>query len=337
MVRPSAHHAELARRKVSKLLEETASLEPSARLERLEGEVRTALAAQKLQMLESFSLIFGNGLTTDLISEHPVHDDGQIWDEVGFGHGHHHNHHMHLRRHTQHGLDHARAIGRHIAFENEFGIGAHDLRVAYIVGSGLAWRAVPTDPENENAQLTADINDALEAFAEQEELQEFEQEFVFRCDRDGEAFVRLFLNADGPLRVRFLPPESVRQPPHDEAPLAPLGIQHDLHDPKLILAYWVVDLGSTVPVPVSADFGIDGFPMPQILHTKLNADSSEVRGWPTMWPVRRNLARSEKLLRNMSYVSTLQAGIALIRKHEAATKNEVESFLDQARDLLVQK
>ncbi len=46
-----------------------------------------------------------------------------------------------------------------------------------------------------------------------------------------------------------------------------------------------------------------------------------------MYPIRKNLTRAVKLLRNMSIATEIQTAIALIRKHEQATKTAVRSFI----------
>ena len=49
-------------------------------------------------------------------------------------------------------------------------------------------------------------------------------------------------------------------------------------------------------------------------------------------PVRKNLRRAEKLLRNMSVVAEIQSAIALIRKHRQATATGVQQFVASQAD-----
>ena len=60
-------------------------------------------------------------------------------------------------------------------------------------------------------------------------------------------------------------------------------------------------------------------------HRKANVAANVPRGVPLFYPVRRNLARAEKLLRNMAAVSDIQTAIALIRKHRAAGRSSRRS------------
>ena len=56
------------------------------------------------------------------------------------------------------------------------------------------------------------------------------------------------------------------------------------------------------------------------------------RGLPLFYPVRKNLRRAEKLLRNMSVVAEIQSAIAIIRKHRAGTKDSVRQFVADGAD-----
>ena len=56
------------------------------------------------------------------------------------------------------------------------------------------------------------------------------------------------------------------------------------------------------------------------------------RGLPLYTPVRKNLRRAEKLLRNMSVVAEIQSAIALIRKHRGASRSGVEQFVAGGAD-----
>jgi capsid protein len=71
----------------------------------------------------------------------------------------------------------------------------------------------------------------------------------------------------------------------------------------------------------------------ELQHRKANVDANVKRGLPLFAPVRKNLRRAEKLLRNMSVVAEIQSAIALIRRHRAATRSSVERFVSDTADL----
>jgi hypothetical protein len=332
-------HAD-ARKRLQTILQETRQLEPRERAERLRQELDASLAERKLVLAESMSLIFGGG-TSSLVTEDPRYDDGEVWDETGHGGSRSRGGIFTGRASgviTRRDLDVAREVCRWLSRENEYVIGSMETRVSYTVGEGLVWRAVPRDRMAEDRALTHAANEALEAFREQEVMDLVEQEWVRRQDRDGEALLRVFANADGPPRCRFLEPEQLDPPPAVEGlterarHALSLGVEVDSIDVRTVLAYWVREDALVDPVRVQVDMGMG---ITHVHHAKANVDLSDPRGWPTYWPVRRNMARAEKLLRNMSYVAALQAAIALIRKHENATKSEVEALLEQHQHLAV--
>lgn len=320
---------------------------PHSELQQHETELRAALAEamaerdrEQKTFSESFSLLFGSGSgSLDLVGEDPRHDDGQVWDEVGLRGG---GRHTRGRRRLalKRDLDRAREIARALQEENEFVIGASANRVSYIVGEGVNWRAVPRDRAAEDPAMTRAAGDLIEAWEDREMGDILDQELVSRMDRDGEALVRLYGNADGLLRARFLDPDLLvtplesssiettqqRRARHFGVDVAP----HDVRDVRGYFTREGMEASQGVQyVPAWLPMGIPG-----VIHAKANVDMAEPRGWPTFWPLRRNMARSEALLRASSYVATLQSSIALIRKYDRASKDQVQNFLQNHRDLL---
>jgi capsid protein len=192
-------------------------------------------------------------------------------------------------------------------------------RISYIVGSGHSYRAVAHRGAEVDERLLAEVQDVLDEFVSINQWRRRQQEVVRRRDRDGECFLRLFPSADGSVRVRFVEPDQVATPRHragEEA--ATHGILTEADDVETVVAYFVD--GQTVP----AD---------EMQHRKANVDGNVKRGLPLFYPVRKNLRRAEKLLRNMSVVAEIQSAIAIIRKHAAATASGLEQFVCQQADL----
>jgi len=159
----------------------------------------------------------------------------------------------------------------------------------------------------------------VDDFIRRNSWQRRQQEIVRRKDRDGECFLRLFTAADGTTRLRFVEPAQVATPP-EAAGLAHhgLGIITDPHDVETVEGFYV-----------------DGKPVDaaEIQFRKANVDVNVKRGLPLFYPVRKNLRRAEKLLRNMSVVAEIQSAIAIIRKHRAATSSGVRQFVQDQADL----
>src|SRR3954467_7140799 len=132
-------------------------------------------------------------------------------------------------------------------------------------------------------------------------------------DRDGEAFLRFFTDRDGMTRVSPIQPDQVVTPTTLTGdPSASFGIQTEADDVENVVGYYVD--GEFVEAR-------------DVQHRRANVDFNVKRGIPLYTPVRKNLRRAERLLRNMSIVAEIQSAIALIRKHRGASRNGIEQFV----------
>ena len=210
---------------------------------------------------------------------------------------------------------------RVLAAGNEFAINGHENRISYIVGSGHAYRAVARKGHSRRESLLSGVQAVLDEFAVINHWHKRQQEIMRRKDRDGECFLRLFPAPDGTTRMRFVEPDQVTTPADRAGDAsASFGIQTDPADVETVIGYWIdgrwIDAG-------------------EIQHRKANVDANVKRGLPLFYPVRKNLRRAEKLLRNMSVVSEIQSAIAIIRKHATATNAGLEQFVANGADLSV--
>jgi len=241
-------------------------------------------------------------------------------------------------------LDAIRDECRRLARLNPFAINGHENRINYLVGSGHTY----TFTAKQGTPLAAEIRDAeraerktrkgggtieetpdplepvqqvWEEFAASSRWYARQQEIVRRRDRDGECFLRFFTGSDGTLRIRFVEPAQVNTPAeHVNDKRQSWGIVTDPEDVETVEGYWID--GKLVD---AAD----------IQHRKLGADFNQKRGLPLFYPVRKNLSRAAKLLRNMTVVSEIQTSIALIRKHTYAVKGALEDALSSNADVSV--
>ena len=214
---------------------------------------------------------------------------------------------------TQEQLAEIRQQCRHLAATNEFAINGIENRTSYLVGSGHVYRASVRKGVEASAELETEVQAVLDEFMHVNRWQNRQQEIVRRLDRDGEAFLRFFVDTQGITRVRFVEPDQVQTPSelaNHEA--ASFGIQTEPHDVETVLGYYID--GEAVDAAA-------------IQHRKANVDANVKRGLPLYYPVRKNLRRIEKLLRNMSVVAEIQSAIALIRKHRGASRSGVEQFV----------
>ena len=268
------------------------------------------------RLLEAF-----DELWDDLVDpSEPFYDtDGSRWPQVGATSGRTDATGIAFASESQ--LAEIRNQCRSLAVNNEFAINGHENRVSYVVGSGHSYRVTPRGRRSASEGLVRDGQDVLDDFVRENRWHQRQQEIVRRRDRDGEVFLRFFTAEDGSIRIRFVEPAQVATP-MDRAgdPSASFGIQTDPEDVETVLGYYV-DNGW---VEASS-----------IQHRKANVDANVKRGLPLFYPVRKNLRRAEKLLRNMSVVAEIQSAIAIIRKHGAGTKSSVEQFVQSQADASV--
>jgi hypothetical protein len=206
-----------------------------------------------------------------------------------------------------------RAQCRRLAATNEFAINGHENRISYIVGPGHSYRAAICKGMDATSDVALDVQKLIERFENENRWQLRQQEIVRRIDRDGEAFLRFFVDSDGMTRVRFIEPDQVATPAELAGdPSASFGIQTDPQDVETVVGYYVD--GQFVDAR-------------DVQHRRANVDFNVKRGLPLYAPVRKNLRRAERLLRNMSIVAEIQSAIALIRKHRGASRSGIEQFV----------
>ena len=224
---------------------------------------------------------------------------------------------------------------RRLAVSNEFAINGHENRISYLVGAGHSYQATICKGMDGPPEIALEVQEVIDRFVVENRWHERQQEIVRRLDRDGEAFLRFFVDHDGMTRVRFIEPDQVAEPNSsvvrgqlsvaanhgqrttDNGPSSSFGILTEPDDVEAVLGYWVdgelVDAG-------------------EVQHRRANVDFNVKRGLPLYTPVRKNLRRAEKLLRNMSVVAEIQSAIALIRKHRGASRSGIEQFVAAEAD-----
>lgn len=213
---------------------------------------------------------------------------------------------------------------------NEFAINAIENRASYIVGTGFTYKVVrkntqPGKPSG-NDRLCKMAQDVLDRFRAACDWGELEQEIVVRNDTDGETFLQWFPQPSGGVAVRVVEPEWVRSPSGSVEPHCSFGIETDPQDIEDRRGYHVV---ADPTISLETEF----VPADEILHLKLNTKRNSKRGLPTLLPVRKNLERAEKLLRNMSTLAQIQATFALIRKHKNYSGGAISAFQGQQADV----
>lgn len=245
-----------------------------------------------------------------------LHDDGEEWLALGVG-----SSGERLERFgfdTEQELRLAREECRILAMLNEFAINGHENRISYVIGTGHGYRAVTKKKKEISEDTLTAVQESIDEFVRVNNWQDRQQERMRRLDRDGESFVRYFPGADGVLRVRFVEPAQVSSSGGGVPAADTFGIKTDRDDVETVLGYWI---------------GGDYVDADAIQHHKINVDANVKRGVPTFYPVRDNLKRAERLLRNMAALTTTQASIAMIRKVNNANVGGVRAFVDSKKDM----
>ncbi len=230
----------------------------------------------------------------------PFHDDGEYWMTPGGNIGL-----------TETGLKTVREECRSLALSNEFAINALENRINFVIGQGHRYHVVAK--WKDDADLAERVQDILNEFIDRNDWTRRQQEMMRRQDRDGEVFLRLFPTRRGLMQIRFVEPDQVFSPIRlADDPTSTFGVQTGIDDVETVYGYWIDEQW------VDAE---------SIQHRKSNVDGNVKRGVPLFYPVRKNLKRAEKLLRNMSVVAEIQSAIALIRKHSSGSAESIRRFV----------
>ena len=213
-------------------------------------------------------------------------------------------------------LTEIREQSRALVRTNEFAINAVENRINYVVGNGHKYHAIPKD--DQCAGLAVDTQAVIQEFIVANKWFARQQEIMRRRDRDGEVFLRFFVGQHGETMMRFVEPDQVVTPQKfAHLPCCRLGIRSAPGDIETIEGYWVDE-----------EF-VSAY---EIQHRKANVDCNVKRGISLFYPVRKNLLRVEKLLRNMSVVAEIQSAIALIRKHGSPNADAIRRYVQKQSD-----
>lgn len=218
---------------------------------------------------------------------------------------------------SEHDLSVIRDEARFYAQAHPFAISAIENRTSYVVGTGHTYKLRPRPGASVEQATLEKIEREILNFQEENEWFARQAEIQRRLDRDGEVFLRFFV-VDGRLLVRFVEPEQVAAPSTNRE--AQYGIETDSDDAESVRAYWVRRRPDE-------PYSFERVAADQIQHRKANVDRTAPRGLPLLYSIRNNLRRSWKLLRNMSTVASIQAAIAIVRKHTGAKAGTIQQYV----------
>jgi len=184
------------------------------------------------------------------------------------------------------------------------------------------------------------VRELWEDASKNNRMRERLKEFVLRAFREGEAFLRRFRPGGGRVLLRFVEPDRVagdgkttpgfvgkvldvdvvpddRDEPNDgqlprellgESTALEEGIEHLANDVETVVAYWLK--------PATPGGTPTRVPAHEMIHRKPLADSNDLRGFPILEVVLKNLTNYAQWEEYRMVLNKVRAAVALVRKVE---------------------
>lgn len=203
---------------------------------------------------------------------------------------------------------------------------------SYVIGTGYQYDVV-TKPNREIPdKVLTDIQDAIDRFIDDNAWSELEQELFTRSRQDGEFFLRLFPQNNGRMMVRVIEPEQVFMPPGSQLANYGYGIKTDPDDVCNVISYSVSYIAPGGEGGDSA-MACEDVPADEIVHCKVNVPRNIKRGLTDFsYDTLDAFMVASKLRNNLGEGAAVQAAIAGVRQHDAASFNQVDTFVNTNTD-----
>ncbi len=171
-------------------------------------------------------------------------------------------------------------------------------------------------PEADNEK----VKEIWDDFKDENNFNIREKEIARRTFRDGEVFLRLFINKnDGTVKIRFIRAGIIRNPNDKNLPEnVTHGIMTKVDDIETPLLYYKTNADGTFS---------EAFKAEEIIHIKIFADSDEKRGISQLRVIARRLKQYEGWLEDRIVLNKIRTAIALIKKYDTSSQK-----LKQIRD-----
>ena len=205
---------------------------------------------------------------------------------------------------------------------------------SYVIGSGYRYDVVLKPDREVPDRIMIKVQDVIDDFCENNAWTELEQELFWRSREDGEFFLRLFPQESGKMMVRVIEPEQVFMPPGGSLFDYSYGIRTDVDDVCNVIGYAVSYIapggeGEKEPNPMATE----EVPADRIVHVKVNTKRNIKRGLSDFsYDTLEAFQTAAKLRTNLGEGSAVQAAIAGVRQHDAASYSQVDSFVGSQTD-----
>jgi hypothetical protein len=198
---------------------------------------------------------------------------------------------------------------------------------SYTIGDGSTVCVKPRRAGQEPKDLAEAVDAFLEAFRRKNRVAFRQQEFFWRSRRDGEGFMRLFPQADGTARLRFVWPEQIKKPIDTTDEEWAFGRHTDPDDAEETLGWSVTSLRADSPE------AWEEVPAEEMVALTLNVDSGVRRGIPDFsFGIEDSLDDNAELCRAMGIGSAIQARIAYIMQHNGVPSDAIRAFANADAD-----
>ena len=181
-------------------------------------------------------------------------------------------------------VDRVRSLGRWLSETNPWAQALLRGLTAFTINKGFGIKVVGKEGKD-NKRLVKQIQELLNEFAEDNNLDEWYKEKYYRDHRDGETFIQLF-NDDIP-QIRAVEPDQIRVPTGENTEGQwSMGIKHKDWDYQTPEAYCIQYFDNSQVI----------IPADEMFHSKTNVTMNCKRGITSFYPVFEILQSTIKLL-----------------------------------------
>jgi len=163
-------------------------------------------------------------------------------------------------------------------------------------------------PEDEDKK----VKETWEEFKEENKWNKREKEVGTRTFRDGEMFLRQFVNEeDGSTKVRFIRANNIANPKDKElSNNVTFGIQTEPDDIETPVAYYKVDGEGNFKERIKAD---------EVIHEKILSDSDQKRGITVLRVCAKRIQQYDSWLEDRIALNKVRSAIALVRTVDSSS------------------
>lgn len=236
-------------------------------------------------------------------------------------------------------LSQLRARSRAFCSLNPYWMAVRENKINYAVGTGHVVSVVAKrNGEKVPKELAWKVQDEIDKFTKVNRYRQRQGEKLTRLDRDGEYFLWFDeTKDDGVLRVRFIEPLLVSNPPgvtEQQGVIfgigyAARGATWDYEEPVRYYVKSVDYHGATTGDMLDA--WVAGVDAEEILHRTANVDINSPRGLPTTYALQEPCTQAVSTRKSMGRLVDIRARLAVIVKNVNATLGQIQPLLARNR------